>query len=251
VHTRLGNRPAALGFSADTSADAFERQSTHDYLAVRAINRGPCKTITEAKPRQPVRLLGSLSVNKKVGSPHQSARARSRKSRLNAEGDARLRAEFCDHIREVALTERRAYDGQIALVQMEERQAAVLSFAAAVFALVLFAVGASLMLFSPQMTTLTTVSGLFGLLSGGATALLRRHVSSSRARRKEIEDRQIESRNTALAIQVALSHTDQLKRSTELVRVTNLVIARRVTQPRVSSNDRSPKSARKRRRSRR
>lgn len=216
---------------------------------MKAVKHIGQKTIKRA-PREQLRLLGALSVRKNAERRREGAFAKSETPILTTEHDVRLRAEFCNHVREVARTERKAYDKQIALVQTEERHASLLSEAATSLALVLFAVGAALMLFLPQMITLTRISGLLGILSGGATALLRWQVASLRARRQEIEDRQAESRNTTLAIQAALTHADQRRRSSELTRVTNLITASRFTKSRQISKAKgySAQSSKKRHR---
>jgi hypothetical protein len=147
-----------------------------------------------------------------------------------AEDDLRIREQFVDHIREVAQTERQEYQREIALVQVDEHRASGFFLSAIALALVLFSVGAFLLLFLPKMVTIGTISALLSLLSGGATALLRWHIGGLKTKRAAIEERQRDSRDTALLIQAAMSHADQKKRSSEISRVTQLLMAR-VTRP--------------------
>jgi hypothetical protein len=160
--------------------------------------------------------------------------------------DPRIREQFLAHIREVAQAERAEYEREIALVQADERCGSMLFLIAVSLALMLFSVGAFLLFFFPPMMTIGKISGLLSLLSGGGTALLRWYTGGLKAKRAAIEERQRDSRDTALLIQAAMSHAEPSERSAEISKVTQLLIMRVARTPSSLSRPKIPVRAGKR-----
>ncbi len=160
-----------------------------------------------------------------------------------AEDDLRIREQFLDHIRDVAHSERQEYEREIALVRTDERRASLFLLIAIGLGLVLFAAGTFLLFL--HKVTFGTVSELCALLSGGATALLRLNLNGLKVKRASIENRQRDSRDTALMIQAAMAHSENRKRSSEISRVTQLLMAR-VTQTPLQADEQAQAGFRQR-----
>src|SRR5213075_1721678 len=104
--------------------------------------------------------------------------------------DLRIREQFIDHIREVAQTERDEHAREIAFIHRDERRNSMFSYVFIAIAALLFSIAGYLMLFHREMTTMKTISFLFGVLSGAATALLKWQTNNLVAKRKGVEERQ-------------------------------------------------------------
>jgi hypothetical protein len=140
--------------------------------------------------------------------------------------DARPLEQFLDYIREVAQRENSSYQAEIELVRKEEKWNFRLSIISAVLALIIFATGASLVLFVPAKITITGITALLGVLTGRGTVLIRSYAKSLRTKRELIQNQQTDSRQTLLAIQTALSIPERDKRSRAMTEVTSSLISR-------------------------
>jgi hypothetical protein len=143
--------------------------------------------------------------------------------------EARPLEQFLDYIREVAEREHASYQQEIELVRTEEKWNFRLSIIAAVLALIIFATGASLVLFVPAKFTITGITALLGVLTGRGTVLIRSYAKSLRTKRELIQKQQKDSHQTLLAIQTALSIPNTYKRSRAMAEVTSSLI-KRITQ---------------------
>lgn len=138
--------------------------------------------------------------------------------------DDRALKQFLAYIKEVAQSERTTYQRELRSMRGEELWTFRLSTAAAVLALAIVVTGAILLFASMPVTG--TITSLLGALTGGGTVLIRSYAKGLKAKREIIQNRQLDSQQTLLAIQSALSIASPDERARAMSTVASSLLSR-------------------------
>lgn len=142
--------------------------------------------------------------------------------------DPRALEQFLQYIAEVAKRENARYERELKAVRVAEQAANRLYILASMIALAIFTIGAALVLFAPAKLATGTITTLLTVLTGRGTWLIRSYANRVRAKRARLEDQQRDSRDTLMAIQLALSIPDPDLRSKAMAELA-LKLLQRIT----------------------
>jgi hypothetical protein len=142
--------------------------------------------------------------------------------------DPRALEQFLQYIAEVAKRENARYARELKSVRADEQAANRLYIIASVIALAIFVIGAALVFFAPAKLATGTITALLTALTGRGTWLIRSYANRVRAKRERLEDHQRDSRDTLMAIQLALSIPDPELRSKAMAELA-LKLLKRIT----------------------